>query len=553
MPKSPRTPSPIDALADEFVEKLIASDPELATHLGEHDRAPGYADRSPEGEAARRGLLADTLAALGKHTPADDTDRTTIDVMTERLTLEIELIDSGVTPLNNLASAPQDVRAVFDLMPTDTVEDWQRIAARLAAVPEALSGHRAALDHSRTLGHVPARRQIEAVLGQIDDYAGDEGFFAGLAAVGQAVAPGEEAALASGVAAARQAYRDLGAYLADDLQHDARETDAVGRDYYQLASRTFLGAAVDLDETYAWGVAELDRIIAEQERVAQRIEAGASVERAREVLNADPERQLHGTDALQAWMQQKSDSALAALAVDTFSIEPPLDRLECRIAPTHDGAIYYTPPSSDFSRPGRMWWSVPEGEDTFTTWGETSTVYHEGVPGHHLQCATAIAARAELNRYRSDVVWVSGHGEGWALYAERLMEQYGFLEDAGDLLGMLDAQRLRAARVVFDIGVHLGLAVPERWGSGTWTPEKAWDFLRANFNESEGRAQFEFVRYLGWPGQAPSYKVGERLWLQAREDVRAKEGAAYDERAFHDRALRLGSMGLDSLRRALLR
>jgi uncharacterized protein (DUF885 family) len=202
-----------------------------------------------------------------------------------------------------------------------------------------------------------------------------------------------------------------------------------------------------------------------------------------------------------------------------------------------------------------MWWSVPEGEDTFKTWAETSTVYHEGVPGHHLQIGTAMLAGDQLNRFRTEFAGTSGHAEGWALYAERLMEELGYLADPGDRMGMLDGQRLRAARVVFDIGVHLGLEVPERWRTGsepeTWDAAKGWDFLKANMFESEGRIRFEFMRYLGWPGQAPSYKIGQRLWEQLRDEARSAEGDAFDEKAFHTRALRLGGMGLDPLRRAL--
>jgi uncharacterized protein (DUF885 family) len=224
--------------------------------------------------------------------------------------------------------------------------------------------------------------------------------------------------------------------------------------------------------------------------------------------------------------------------------------LECRIAPTDEGGIYYTGPSEDFSRPGRMWWSVPAGEDTFTTWAETTTVYHEGVPGHHLQVATATYRRELLNKWRRSVCWTSGHGEGWALYAEKLMQELGYLSDPGDHMGMLDMQRMRAARVVFDIGVHLELEVPGRWGSGLWTSDKGFDFLRANLPISEGQLKFEFTRYLGWPGQAPSYKVGQRLWEQIRAELESRPG--FDLKAFHTKALNIGSVGLDTLKRALL-
>ncbi len=344
--------------------------------------------------------------------------------------------------------------------------------------------------------------------------------------------------------------------LADVLENElltlAPEKDAVGREYYSLMSRRFLGAAVDLEETYAWGVKELANIIAEQERVAEQVSPGASISEAKAILNADTSRQLNGTEALQAWMQEKSDAAIQALAGTHFDIPAPMDKIQCMIAPTQEGGIYYTGPSEDFSRPGRMWWSVPAGEDQFTTWAELTTVYHEGVPGHHLQIATAVLASDTLNDWRRHACWTSGHGEGWALYAERLMFDLGFLSDPGDYMGMLDAQRMRAARVVFDIGVHLELEIPEDWGTGTWDSESGFAFLEKNLDISAGQLEFEFTRYLGWPGQAPAYKVGQRLWEQIRDERSAREGDDFDLKAFHSQALKVGSVGLDTLKEALL-
>jgi uncharacterized protein (DUF885 family) len=117
---------------------------------------------------------------------------------------------------------------------------------------------------------------------------------------------------------------------------------------------------------------------------------------------------------------------------------------------------------------------------------------------------------------------------------------------------MLDGQSLRAARVVLDVGVHCELPAPAEVGGGEWTYDKAWQFLSAHVNTAEGFRRFELNRYLGWPGQAPSYKIGERLWLQLRDEVEAREGAVFDLKAFHRRALDIGSVGLDVLRSAVL-
>jgi len=196
-----------------------------------------------------------------------------------------------------------------------------------------------------------------------------------------------------------------------------------------------------------------------------------------------------------------------------------------------------------------MWWSVPPGDTEFTTWRELTTVYHEGVPGHHLQIATAVYQRGTLNSWRRLLAGTSGHAEGWALYAERLMEELGYLDDPGDRLGMLDAQRMRAARVVLDLGVHLGKRNPE---GEAWTFEYALEFFRSHVNISEAQSRFEVQRYFGWPGQAPSYKIGQRLWEQLRDEVRTREGAAFDAKDYHRRVLELGGLRLDTVRGALL-
>jgi len=252
-------------------------------------------------------------------------------------------------------------------------------------------------------------------------------------------------------------------------------------------------------------------------------------------------------------MQRTSDAALEALTDVHFDVPEPVRRLDCRIAPTHTGGIYYSGPSEDFSRPGAMWWSVPEGQTHFSTWASTTTVFHEGVPGHHLQVAQTMYRAQLLNRWRRMMCWSSGHGEGWALYAERLMADLGWLDDPGDRLGMLVGSAFRAMRVVVDIGTHCDLGAPAEVGGGTWDADKMWVFMQAHGREPEEMLRFEHLRYLGWPGQAPSYKVGERLWLQLRDQVRAAEGDDFDLKAFHRRALDVGSLGLDVLRDALTR
>lgn len=552
-----RSLTDVDQIANEYFEKILDLNPVQATELGRKGVETLYPDYSPAGEKAFARLAKKTLKKVDNVLPIDDVDLVTLDALQERLSLYRKQYKAGFGgwQMNNIASVPQEVRSVFDLMKRNTQQDWEHIIGRMHRVTEALEGYIQTLEAAREEGKVAPRRQVDIVIEQTAAYYAPGGFFDDLAAEVAEAVPALKDEAAAGAEAAKEGYRRLNSYLVEKLQPVAPSRDAVGRKAYSLHSRSFLGTTIDLDETYAWGVKELESIIARQREVAEEIEPGASIERAKQLLDEDPARQLHGTDELKAWMQKLADAAVENLAGSHFEIGGPMRRIECCIAPTNEGGIYYTGPSPDFSRPGRMWWSVPEGEDTFTTWRETSTVYHEGVPGHHLQIAIATALQGTMNSWRTNMLWVSGHGEGWALYAERLMEELGYLKDPGDRMGMLNAQRMRAARVVFDIGVHCEMPIPDEWAEqlgvepGTiWTSELGYEFLKLNLDESEGHLRFEFLRYLGWPGQAPSYKIGERLWLELRDQA-VRRGD--DMRAFHTRALLLGSVGLDTLRRAL--
>ncbi len=553
-----RQPTPIDQIAEDWVTTLADLNPAVATWIGIPGRLDEYEDLSPAGHAEFISEVKKVLARLETATEVDDVDWVTRKDLTSELQLELESDEVGLwmRDVNVIASPAQSIRDILDLMPTDSEQNWADIAGRLTNLPAAVDGYIETLRLGIERGIAPAKRQVREVVEQALKHGAGDGFFhnftgsASLAEDAQ-VPASLKADLARGAEVSATAYSRLAAFLTDELLPAAQDTDGVGREIYALQSRRFLGATIDLDETYEWGIEELARMVAEQEAIAHEIKPGATVLEAIEVLDADPARKLHGTKALQEWMQQLSDKAVAELSTSHFDIPDPIKRLECLIAPTQEGGIYYTSPSDDFSRPGRMWWSVPEGVTEFNTWRETTTVYHEGVPGHHLQLGQAVFNRAKLNTYRRQLAGTSGHAEGWALYAERLMQDLGYLDDPGDRLGMLDGQRMRAARVVLDIGVHLGK--PRLDGKRTWDYEYAFEFLKANVNMNEPFVRFEVNRYLGWPGQAPSYKVGQRIWEQIRDAYKAAEGADFDIKEFHRKALDIGGVGLDTLKAALLK
>ena len=566
-------PSPLDQRCDGYIHDQAALNPLLALTWGLGEPTGQLPDYSPAGYAAAADLTRSFLADVdvlvpsrpGAAPPVSANDAVTAAAVRNREQLELDLDAAGenLRQLNNIASPLQEVRDSFDMLPRKTYADWEVLTTQALNVSPALDDYRRSLSLAASRGQVAAQRQVRRAADQaqkLADISNEDSFFAQLRSECATSAPGLVEAVESATAQAAASYGQLSQWLRQDLLPLAPEADAIGvgdegRERYQKLTELFIGTRVDLEETYQWGLEELERIDAHQRRIAAELfGAGTSVRQALQQLNEDPQLQVHGTDALKEWMQSTADRAIADLNGTEFNIPEPLRTIECLIAPSGEGGIYYTEPSMDFSRPGRMWWAVPPSENVFHLWQERTTVYHEGVPGHHLQIGTAISRGAELNLWRRVGAWNSGYGEGWALYAEQLMVELGYQRELPDLMGVWDAQRLRAARVALDIGVHLGLPRPD--GVGVWDADFAAQFLRENVAMSEGFLDFELDRYLGWPGQAPSYKVGQRLWNDLRADflrqVTPELSASEGRRIFHSRALGLGALPMDTLRTALL-
>jgi uncharacterized protein (DUF885 family) len=551
----------IHLIADQYVDRAAALDPFLATRAGLGGHDDELPDLSADGFAARAELDRSTLAALDAAGASGPREQVARAAMQERLGLAVECYDAGDTTsqLNVIASWVQNVRQIFDLMPTEGEQAAANIAKRLAAVPVAYSQLSGTLLSAARGGRPPARLQVEEVAKQCAAWARPgESFYARLVEQLTEVPGSLRGSLEEAAEKARAATAELGAFLIRELLPLARQKNACGREVYSRASRYFLGAAVDLEQAYAQGWEEIARIRAEQGRLASLIQPGATRQDAVAILDTDPARRIEGRENFRGWMQDLADRAISELNGVHFEIPEQARRIEAMIAPTSDGGIYYTRPSEDWTRPGRVWWSVPDGQESFTTWKEVTSIYHEGVPGHHLQISQTRAERENLNRWQRLLCRVSGHGEGWAVYAERLMAELGYLDDPGTQLGMLDMQLMSAGITVLDIGLHLELRIPAdaSWSPGAgerWNAELAWEFLQAHSNLEEERLRFGLHRYLGWPGQAPSYMLGAQIWLQARAEATERAKAAFSLKEFHSRALGLGPMGLDPLRQALAR
>ena len=553
--------SPVYSLSDDYINTVAELDPAAATYMGIAGHDHEMTDFSPAGHDARAQNDRQTLALLNALDSSASSDRLAAGVLRESLEISGAEYDANehLVSIRVLAGDVDAARAIFDLMPTDTAEQWSVIAERMSKVPQAFAGMRESWKLGLDRGVKAQRRQVLASSEQLATWAGRKdapAFFEQFAESAAAVPGAPLEQLRKAAKDASLALGETADFLVNDYAPQADVRDGVGPERHALARRRFMGMKVEAKDAYEWGWAEVQRIDAEMERVAKEILPGSSLAEVRHFLDTDPAHSIQGEGALRDWLQELMDDAMSFLIDNNhFSIPDSIRTVEAMISPPGGAAaMYYTGPSEDLSRPGRTWYPA-NGRTVFPRWSEPTTAYHEGVPGHHLQVAIATINSEKLSRFQRNT-FVSGHGEGWALYAERLMEEFGFLENPEYRLGYLYAQAFRAARIVIDTGIHCGFAIPQSssWHPGEqWNPELMFEFLSAHSSSDDEFNRSEINRYLGWPGQAISYKLGERVWLDLRDDAKKKYGAEFDLRKWHAHALDLGNLGLDLLKSEMAR
>lgn len=544
-------------LSNRVVTELAVLDPLLATTVGIGGQDHRWTDLSPQGVAALRLFWTETKAAAEQCDRPSRREDLAARVLIEESEVILAAIDSGHhrRDVNNIVSPWQNIRTIFSSAPMDSVAAWTDVIIRLETIEQPLAGYRASLEEGQALGEVASRRQIEAAIEQGHQAAGpDSSFDALLEPFGQLAV--SEVALAdlrprlvASIGYAKARYGEMTAWFESEQLPAAPLADGVGEERYVQSAQRFLGESVDPHRLYAWGWSEIERLASEVVAACARIDPNRTVDEVMELLVSDPERGAPDVESFINIMQSRQEQALSQLNGSHFDVDERIRSIEVKTAPAGGAsAPYYTGPSEDFSRPGRVWYPV-DGRSAFPLWEEVTTAYHEGFPGHHLQVGWQVAMGEELSRFHRTIVWYSGSGEGWALYAERLMGELGYLEKPDYEIGLLMSQMFRSCRIVIDIGCHLGLAIPP---DARFHPGEQWDFdlavemLRTMAHLAEPMAVSEVIRYLGWPGQAISYKVGE----QAIIDLRTKwqEAGHSDLKRFHAELLSVGSVGLDLMR-----
>lgn len=541
-------------ISDRLVSELAALHPPMATYWGidgDHGSWGGVfsVEGAETGAAVGRRYLDELEPHLGHPDPRQ---RLAARSVAAELRQGIDDFEHGdyLRALRHLGGPLHLLRNVFDVMPSGTPEADDALIRRLEGVPGALTDMRATAAAGQAAGVSVAKRQGVSVAEQARHLSGPDSILAGVVSrVGNT--PRAETALA----AAKEAAAAFGDWLTDEYVPKAPVRDGVGADHYTRAVSKLVGKDTDPMEAYEWGWAELARLIGEMERIGKEILPGAGWQEVRRHLDEDPAGLVHSPEELVAFARKVLDQAIEDLAETHFDVPEEIRPLTVQVAPPGGAmGVYYIGPSDDLSRPGGVWYAIGD-QTTFPLYQHRSTAYHEGFPGHHLQIATSRYLKDSLCQAQRLLVHCVGYTEGWGMYAEILMGELGYLSEPAHYFGMLAKQMYRASRVVVDIGLHLGLDIDrfsEVAAGESWSYENAVAFMEHYGMQNAVEAEAEVLRYLGWPGQAPTYKLGEREILAIREESRAQLGDAFDKRKFHSDVLAKGAVRLDLLREEML-
>jgi uncharacterized protein (DUF885 family) len=545
--------TPVNELADRFWEAILELSPTTATIYGDDRYDDRLEDPGPEGRARSRALMERTAAEATAIDIAGlpTEDRITRDMLKVIAELQIEEDDQALHQLrvvDQMGGPQQLLPQLTQFQPVDTPARLEAFIARLHAYPAFMAANIEILRDGMASGLTAPRIVAERTIAQIERMLD--------VPIGSAIVP-SMAKVAS--EADRERIRDIvrdvvypadhaflaalrGDYLAATREEPGLWSAANGEQLYRTAMRSWTTLDLDPEEVHRSGIEELESIEVERRVIARGAGFGDDTVAYRASLDAEVANTPQTKDELVERATVDIERAMA-IAPRYFGVLP---RAACDVRPVEEYKekdapfAYYYPPSPDGSRPGIYYangYDLPSRKYSKLA----TTTYHEAVPGHHFQI-TLEMENSHLNTFRRLGARMVGgaYVEGWGLYSERLADEMGLFRDESERFGMLDAQAWRAARLVVDTGLH----------ALRWPRQRSIDFLK-NAGLSETDAVIETDRYICWPGQALTYKIGQRAIEKLRAELTARDGSAFDLRAFHDAVLGHGSLPLATLSREL--
>ena len=559
---SSESATPLGQLAAEYWNERLRADPIEATLLGDHrwgDQLPDPSPAANQAEIARLEGLRTRAAALvidpHANAPQASADRVTHAALLGEIDNEIAgrrcaLADWSIDPRDGPHVTFQNLA---QLTPVATVADGAAVLARWQKMGPYLDVRSATLRTAAAQGRIATRGTVQRVMQQLDELLGQPTHSWVLLAPALAERPSWSAAerdhFARGltdavetvIKPALQRYRAL---IEQEILPRARDDQHVGLDQipdgaacYARLVRVHTSLELSPDEIHRIGLQEIAGIRAEMIELGARLFASRDLGAIQARLRSDPALYF----STRAEVEAKAREALlrAEAAMPTWFGRLP--RTPCQVVRVEgyeekDTTIaYYRQPAIDGSRPGRYYINTYAPE-TRPRYEAEALAFHESVPGHHTQIALAMEATGipEFRRH----LGVTAYVEGWALYTERLADEMGLYSADLDRMGMLSFDAWRASRLVVDTGLH----------AKGWSRQQAIAYMLENTALAANNIENEVDRYIGWPGQALAYKLGQREMFALRARAKERLGARFDVRAFHDQILRHGAVSLAVLR-----
>jgi uncharacterized protein (DUF885 family) len=557
MPVTAAAPPSLNELASRYWEGRLEADPIEATLMGDHrydDRMP---DQTPEGmdrdirrlEALHTAVVAfDTRALTGD-------ERVTWGALRGEIESDLALRRCR---LSDWAVDPRDGPQVLfltlaNLQAVTTPEQGRALVARWQKMGQDLDQRVANLRRGLAAGKVATRGAVERVLRQLDEILARPSSQWVLSEPARTLHPGwseaEKAAVRDGInEAVENVIRPAFARYRDAIRAEvlprSRPDDAVGLlripdgpACYERLIKVHTSLALAPDAIHKLGLDELARIRAEMSALGGKVLGVTDLGEIQKRLRSDPALFFRTREEVEAKAEQALRRAEAAMP----SWFGRLPKTPCTVKRVEsfeekDTTIaYYRQPAVDGSRGGTYYINT-YAPTTRPRYEAEVLAFHESVPGHHTQIALAqeMTGLPEFRKHLGPTSFV----EGWALYTERLAQEMGLYSGDLDRMGMLSFDAWRASRLVVDTGMHVK----------GWSRQQAIQFMKDNTALAENNIENEVDRYIGWPGQALAYKIGQREFLELRHEAERALGPAFDIRAFHDRVLRNGAIGLPVLR-----
>jgi uncharacterized protein (DUF885 family) len=557
-----KAPAPVSledrrkALGDlfhEYWEDQLKHNPEFASSLGDkryNDQTSDYSVQAVNDALAREQKFLLRLASIDP-TGFTDQEKTSQDLLIR----EFELDEEGAEfkdwemPVNQMGGIYNDYPRLAAMLSFTTVKDYDDWIARLHALPTAFAQVTENMSIGMEDGRVPPKYLLEKALDEVKQLANQKPEDSPLALpiknFPAAIPAAEQERIKTAMLDAitkedLPAYLRFARFLEVSYIPAGRAKPGIdslpdGKKYYQFLIKQTTTTNLTADQIHQIGLDEVKKDEAEMLAIAQKL-GFQDLKSFRESLKTNPKLHPASADALLDTyrgylkpMQAKLPELFGTLPRAPFEVVAVPDFMAKNSAPA-----YYQPGTTDGSRPGRLFIDTYNAAER-NLYGVESIAYHEGIPGHHLQISIAheLTGLPEFRKYGR----YTAYTEGWGLYAERLGKDVGFYQDPYSDYGRLEADIWRAIRLVVDTGVH----------SEGWTREQMVAYFHDHSNVDEPSVQAEVDRYIAWPSQALSYKIGQLKILELRDRAQKALGAKFDIRAFHDQVLDAGALPLDVL------